>query len=495
LDPVDEQRIEVGRYVEALRRGWPLVLLLLVSATAAAIVASLLTPESYRATARIVIDDPIVPVDDSAIDRRLATVRQLLTTRRVLDEAADAVGGGVTAAELSGQVASSIDPEASIINVVATARDPGLAAQIANAVANAFIVEQTNAERERLARARVALLEELDRVTGEAEGQAIRDRLSSLALAEASVGTELAVAEPAEPPAAPFSPRPLRNAVLAFFAALFLAVLVVVAREQLRPRLSGPRELSRLTNLPILTGIPLISGMRGQRSVVRGMEREGYQTLQTLVTFQLPATKTRSLLITGAVHEEGKTRAAIGLARALVRSGHKALLVSADVRWPTLHREFGLAVQPGLTDVLSAPGGTVKSNLERLRMTLSRQRTDAEQGLLEVIPSGVPQGEPAQLFNGPALKAFFAAAGEAGFEYVILDGPPIIGLADSQILAQRVDAVLVVSRIDRLDVDTAIDLRETFERLKIEPLGIVAVGVRATMSPYFLRPRATSVEA
>ena len=282
--------------------------------------------------------------------------------------------------------------------------------------------------------------------------------------------------------------------MLAFFAALFLAVLVVVAREQLRPRLSGPRELSRLTNLPILTGIPLISGIRGRRSVVRGMEREGYQTLQTLVTFQLPATKTRSLLITGAVHEEGKTRAAIGLARALVRTGHRTLLVSADVRWPTLHREFGLPVQPGLTDVLTAPGGTVKSNLERLRTALGRQRTDVERGILEVIPSGVPQGEPAQLFGGPALEAFFAAAGEAGFEYVILDGPPIIGLADSQILAQRVDAVLVVSRIDRLDVDTAIDLRETFERLRIEPLGIVAVGVRATMSPYFLRPRATSAE-
>jgi Mrp family chromosome partitioning ATPase len=96
--------------------------------------------------------------------------------------------------------------------------------------------------------------------------------------------------------------------------------------------------------------------------------------------------------------------------------------------------------------------------------------------------------EPAKLLAGPAINRLFTAAGELGFQYVIIDAPPIIGLADSQILAQRVDGVLVVARIDRLDVDTALDLRETFDRLGVEPLGIIAVGVRAAFSPYFLRP-------
>jgi Mrp family chromosome partitioning ATPase len=226
------------------------------------------------------------------------------------------------------------------------------------------------------------------------------------------------------------------------------------------------------------------------------MEREGYQSLQTLVTFQLPPTSVRTILITGAVHQEGKTRAAVGLARALARTAHRTLLVSADMRWPTLHEAFGVPVSPGLADVLSHADKDVKTALERVlgEVRGTPTRSGPERGMLEVLPSGEPPMEPAKLLAGSAIKRLFTAAGELGFQYVILDAPPMIGLADSQILAQRVDGVLVVSRIDRLDVDTALDLRETFDRLGIEPLGIIAVGVRAAFSPYFLRPHLAARE-
>jgi Mrp family chromosome partitioning ATPase len=492
-DPLAEQRIEVGRYMEALRRSWLLVALLVLVATASALVSSALTPKKYRATARVVIDDPLASDDQSGVERRLATVQQLLTTRRVLEEAATDVGD-VSVEELKGSVRSSVDPDANIINVLATASSPEAAAETANAVANSFITEQIALERERLARARIALMEELDQVLNDpgrgAEAQAIRDRLSAIAVAEAGVGTELALAEAAEPPSAPASPRPFRNAVLAAFAALFFASLFIIGREQLRPRLSGPRELARVTKLPVLVGIPRISGLRGRRGVVRGMEREGYQSLQTLVAFQLPPTSVRTILITGALHQEGKTRAAVGLARALARTAHRTLLVSADMRWPTLHEAFGLPLSPGLAEVLSVPDGEVKPLLERVLTEVrgTPTRSGPERGMLEVLPSGEPPMEPAKLLGGSAIKRLFTAAGELGFQYVIIDAPPIIGLADSQILAQRVDGVLVVARIDRLDVDTALDLRETFNRLGIDPLGIIAIGVRAAFSPYFLRP-------
>ena len=151
-DPFAEQRIEVGRYTEALRRSWLLVVLIVVVATASALVSSALTPKKYRATARVVIDDPLASDDQSGVERRLATVQQLLTTRRVLEEAATDVGD-VSAEELKGSVQSSVDPDANIINVVATASSPDASAEIANAVANSFITEQIALERERLARA------------------------------------------------------------------------------------------------------------------------------------------------------------------------------------------------------------------------------------------------------------------------------------------------------------------------------------------------------
>ncbi|MDX6426096.1 MAG: hypothetical protein QOD52_1501, partial [Gaiellaceae bacterium] len=65
-----------------------------------------------------------------------------------------------------------------------------------------------------------------------------------------------------------------------------------------------------------------------------------------------------------------------------------------------------------------------------------------------------------------------------GYDYVLLDGTPLIGLADSQALAQRVDEVLIVSRLDRMTVEDAVDLRDLLERLDVTPLGHAVVGAR-----------------
>ncbi len=244
---------------------------------------------------------------------------------------------------------------------------------------------------------------------------------------------------------------------------------------------AGIRELARVTKLPILVGIPRISGLRGRRGITRGMEREGYQSLQTLVAFQLPPTSLRTILITGALHQEGKTESG-GRARSRARgprTGRCSCPPTCGGR-PCTKR---LACHSRLGSQTFCRFRTAKSSLpwsERLRRFAARRPGQARSAACSrSSPSGEPPMEPAKLLGGPAIKRLFAAAGELGFQYVIIDAPPIIGLADSQILAQRVDGVLVVASIDRLDVDTALDLRETFDRLGVEPLGIIAVGVRA----------------
>ena len=142
--------------------------------------------------------------------------------------------------------------------------------------------------------------------------------------------------------------------MLAFFGALFLGVLVALARDQLTPRVSGPRELGRLLDLPVLVDIPHVGGRTGRRAILSGAEVEAYQTLRSSLELSLPADRRpHVLLMTGALHAEGKTTATARLGRALAQAGHRVLLVSADLRVPRLHEMFGLPLGFGLADILA----------------------------------------------------------------------------------------------------------------------------------------------
>jgi Mrp family chromosome partitioning ATPase/capsular polysaccharide biosynthesis protein len=489
-----EQRIEIGRYLEALRRGARFAAVLVLTVVATSLAASLATDSSYRSAARILVDESGSSLSqDQSIERRLATIQRLLTTRSVLSAAAERLGG-IDPKPLEDAVRSSVDRDANLVSVVATARSPDGATRIANAVALAFISEQQDAERSRLERARSNLLAELGELGGGpeelAQVQAIRERLSSLVVSEANIGTELQLVERAEPVAEAVSPRPLRNVLIAFFVSVFLAVLIILAREQLSPRVSGARELGRLLGLPVLVGVPWVRTWLGRNRPKEEMEQEAYQTLQALVGFQLPSSRQRTLLVTGAVHDEGKTRVAAGLGRALARAGHRTLLVSADLRWPTLHENFNIPSAPGFADVLALPGRAVDKALDELIVTRAK---DGRRALwltddLHVLPSGVAPANPARLLSDGPVDTFFQALARKDYAYVIFDAPPLLGIADSQLLARRIDALVVVSRLDRLTVDNALDLRDVLSRLGAEALGVVVVGVRTPTSPYFLRP-------
>src|SRR5206468_3844584 len=138
---------------------------------------------------------------------------------------------------------------ANIVDISATNRDPDAAAATANAVAEAFLTQQRASAQDQLAGDRANLVQMLKSLSssrgGAAEARAIQDRLNEISVEQANAGSELQLAQAAIPPAKPFSPRPFRNAIFAFFAATFLAVLAALARENSVRRLDGPRELNR----------------------------------------------------------------------------------------------------------------------------------------------------------------------------------------------------------------------------------------------------------
>jgi succinoglycan biosynthesis transport protein ExoP len=474
-DVAYDEPVDVPRFLAAVRRGWWLIALIVIPFTGAVLVLSLVLPKTYDATARLVVQDDggaLAGGDNDAMTRRLATIQSLLTSREVLTSAAEDLPRE-TAETLEDKVSASVDDVASIVDIQATDGDAAGAAAIANGVADTFVEQRRGRERERFAAARRDLQAALDRLGGEpgtsVERAALRQRLSELSVAEVAAGDELEIAEAARPADAPSSPRPLENTLFALFASTFLAVLAIVGREALAPRLSGPRELSRLTGLVPLVVLPAARWRPRPRQAA-----EAYQTLAADV--RLHSDAQRVIVVTSAHREEERSTVAEGLARALADGGVPTLLVAADLRRPRLHQRLGIPQAPGLAEVLSAlehSGGDDAA--EVIRAAVHAPRPDAG-GRLRVLPSGSASLHPATLLSGEALGALFDALRSSKYRFVIVEGAPLTGPIDGQLLARGADAVLVVCRLDRLSPSEATELAELLARIDTPALGAVVIG-------------------
>jgi len=503
-----EERVEVRRYLGALRRSRWLIFGTVALITGAVVIASLALPKSYLAETSIVLDvqDALGQTDPESTRRQLATVQTLLTSPRVLESAAGELEGE-DPDMLGSQVSSQADPEANIITVSATDDTPEGAARIANTVSQTFLAERTRFERERLAGSREQLEEEITNLENAASPSAqvqipaLRDRISQLSVSEGSAGSDLQLVSEAEAPSAANSSRPLRNGLLALFGSLFLAVLLALGRDQFSPRINGPRELGRALELRVLTGVPYVRGLRRRRAaVMSGVEAEAYETLRASVELALrddPAP--RLLLMTGGVHGEGKTTATWRLASALARSGQRALLVSADLRVPRLHELAGLPIGLGLSDILAMidweGGEPDREILDRAIIEVtSGGPGKRKRGRLDMITSGTKAKDPGRLLTAGAMAAFLKYIRQLDYDYVMIDAPPLLGIVDAQVLARHVDHVILVNRLDRLTVDNVADLRQTLDRMEVAPLGVVVIGARAEVSPYYMTRRPAIVQ-
>lgn len=474
----DEQRMDVARYVAALRRSGWLIALIVVPLTLAVLALSLALPKSYSATATLVVeeraDTPVSP-DAASATRRLATIRQLLTSRDVLADAAGRLPGE-SLDTLRDKVEATADDDTDILQVQATDGDAAGAAAIANGVAQTFLQRRRAAERQRFAEARTrlerALADARARGASAAEQRALRERLSELGVSAISTSDGLELAQLALPPDSPDSPRPLQNAVFALFASLFLAVLAALARDLIAPRIADPRQLMTLTGLAPLVVLPAARRSRSEAQV-----REACEALAASLRVQLSRSQ-RVVLVTGATAGDQRSAITVGLGRALAASGEPTLVVSADLRHPDLHRQLGVPAAPGLADVLDAIERAGGEDAGRMVRAATRAGEHPSYGELRALLSGRPAQHPAASLSGDALGVVFEQLARSEYRYVLVEGPPLLGPIDGQLVARWADAVLVVCRLESMSPADGAELGALLGRLDAPVLGAVVIGGR-----------------
>ncbi len=185
---------------------------------------------------------------------------------------------------------------------------------------------------------------------------------------------------------------------------------------------------------------------------------------------------TQVVMITSALDREGKTTVASQLAASLARGGRRALLIDGDLRRPAAHRLFELPLEPGLCEVLR---GEADVN-DVIRPTRAAG--------LWMIPAGQYDLESIQALSKDGLAEVFETLRQK-FEFIVVDSAPVLTIADSLMLGQHVDAVIMSVVRDVSQAPKVYDACERLRAVGMRILGCVVNGERsaATYRAYAVR--------
>ena len=290
------------------------------------------------------------------------------------------------------------------------------------------------------------------------------------------------IVERASVPTSPVSPNKVRNGILALLVGLGLGIASAFLRERLDDRVKSRHEIEHRLGAPILAAIPRVPGWRPaddaqlvMRSDPQSPVAEAYRTLATNVQYVASQEPLKVVMVTSATGGDGKTTTSANLAVALAEAGRRVILVSADLRRPRLHQFFGVANQIGLSELfdgeLEVPHGVVVPGVRDLRL----------------VNAGRVRPDPTSLLGSQgAAEVMQQLRGFADF--VVLDTPPVLAVADASILAPMADGAVFV-------VNAASSSRSAMEqaRAQLENVGARIVGAvynnfdpgSSTVYPYY----------
>jgi capsular exopolysaccharide synthesis family protein len=262
---------------------------------------------------------------------------------------------------------------------------------------------------------------------------ALLQRYKEIGVAGGVSANNISLVDRAEP-GYKFKPDLSRNMKMAALAGLVLGMLLALAFEYLDDTIKRPEDIEKLLGLPVLGAIPLLKAPQTPAKAledVRSAFAESYRSLRTALQFSTDRGVPRSLLITSATPSEGKSTTALVLGQYYAQLGKRVLIVDCDLRNPSLHRALNVDNDQGLSNYLA---GAIKPT-DLIRQTPT-------EGLM-YLPTGPLPPNPAELLMGSKMVSLLTVAAEK-FDILILDGPPVMGLADAPILSNLAQGTLLV---------------------------------------------------
>ncbi|WP_160674449.1 CpsD/CapB family tyrosine-protein kinase [Clostridium sp. C8-1-8] len=193
---------------------------------------------------------------------------------------------------------------------------------------------------------------------------------------------------------------------------------------------------------------------------IRQLDSEAFTTLRTTIQYSYLTNSMKSLVVTSSNSGEGKSTVACNLATSFSQSNKKVLLLDCDFRNPTIHKQFNLRNNIGLSDIL----------LGKYKFQDCLQSCDIDN--LYIITCGSIPNNPAELLSGINMLQFITELKE-DFDLIILDTPPILGFADAQILSAINDGTIIVSKYGKTNKKSIIKSKEIVSKVNGKIIGSI----------------------
>ncbi len=326
--------------------------------------------------------------------------------------------------------------------------------------------------------------------------QLSRERLQELLKAEQQLRQEIAkggfnwevVEEPQ--PGTQLGPNLQQNLMLGAVVGLMLGGIAAFVREAADDSVHTTAELEKQVALPILGTTPKLPPAKTRESVIKlpfgkpdvpapwtiqvlqsSPRWESLDLIYKNIELLNSVSSFKSLMITSALSDEGKSALALGLAMSAARLHKRVLLIDANLRDPSLHKQLNLPNEQGLSTLLTSD------------VSIPNQISIQSSGssYIDILTAGPTPADPANLLSSPRMQQLMATF-EENYDLVLIDGTPVLGLVDAMLTASSCRGVVMVASIGRVTRTQLTQATAMLSRLNL--LGVVANGVSNSTSTY-----------
>ncbi|OZC50989.1 protein tyrosine kinase [Rhodococcus sp. WWJCD1] len=426
----------IREYAAALKARWLIIVATTIVGTTAAVLFSLLSTPAYQATTRFFVSTTAITASDVyqsnlASQQRVVSYAELLTGRTLAQRVVDQLSLPIGADALSAQIEATSTPNSVLLDASVLDTSPLRARDIANALGEQF----------------PALVSELETP---ADG----------GTASASV----AVAEAAETPTAPVTPKKLRNVILGMTIGLLVGIAGALVRDRLDNTVKKVGELQELTDSVLVGTIPYAKKVRDTAAIDFGRSTapvaEAYRELRMNLKFLAVDNPPRLLLITSSIAGEGKSVTAVNLALSLAEVGNRVVLVDADLRRPRISEYLDIVGSVGVSSVLAH-----EATVDEVIQTTTFNN-------LWALGAGPAPPNPSELLGSAAAQSLLHELRRA-FDYVVVDSPPVLPVTDAATLATQCDGTILVTRYGFTRRDEVSRAAANLETIGAPLLGVV----------------------
>jgi polysaccharide biosynthesis transport protein len=499
--------MELRHYMNVLLKWWWLILAAVLIASAASFVAALVTPRTYQSHTTLMVgqalQNPNPNQSDFYTGQALAqSYADLVRREPILHAALQALGLGWDWTELQNMVTSRVVANTQLLEISVLDTDPQRAKYLVDEVVRQLIMQspagldvkgeanrqfmqqQVEDLKANITKSQSEILELDSVIAGATSARQIQDARSRQSELQSQISTWratyaqlmtnlqqgttnfLSVVESASVPTTSVSTGLAGNVLLAAVIGFVLAASAAFVLEYLDDTIKTSTDVRTLLGLaPLGSVAPIESEQLSDQLVVlnhpRSPQAEAYRGLRTNLQYSSIDRPLRSLLVTSANPQEGKSITAVNLAIAFAQSGQRVILVDADMRRPFQHKLLSLSNNAGLTNVLLDSDERISDVLQSVAVEN-----------LRVMPSGPLPPNPSEMLGSTRMEHLIESL-QRESDIVIFDSPPVLAVTDSIVLGARVDGVLLVVEAGRARYIQVQRCKEALTKVGAPLLGVV----------------------